>query len=234
MLSDGGQFAKVLQGIVTEELGRLGMSGRVVQTSGVSLKSQLVKLDKTGCVYKEDGSCWPCKSGLKGASHSRRGALYTGQCSICLEDGKNSTYTGESGFNSTYRFGLHESDVRNRVESNAFHKHLEIHHPEHQGDMSVFKCKVIGTYKRSLDRQVAEGVELERSEADLVLNSRAEFHGIAVPRVTVSHDTRDTRDTRRRDTRDTHQSSQRGRGRGGGRGRHFTSAIFPLECTTAS
>ena len=37
----------VLQGIVTEELGRLGMSGRVVQTSGVSLKSQLVKLDKT-------------------------------------------------------------------------------------------------------------------------------------------------------------------------------------------
>ena len=47
MLSDGIQFAKVLQGIVTEELGRLGMSGRVVQTSGVSLKSQLVKLDKT-------------------------------------------------------------------------------------------------------------------------------------------------------------------------------------------
>ena len=71
----------------------------------------------------------------------------------------------ESGFNSTYRFGLHESDVRNRVESNAFHKHLEIHHPEHQGDMSVFKCKVLGTYKRSLDRQVAEGVQLERSEA---------------------------------------------------------------------
>ena len=86
--------------------------------------------------------------------------------------------------------------------------------------MSVFKCKVIGTYKRSLDRQVAEGVQLERSEADLVLNSRAEFHGSAVPRVTVSHDTRDTRDTRRRDTRDTNQSSQPGpRGRGSGRGR---------------
>ena len=51
--------------------------------------------------------------------------------------------------------------------------HLEIHHHEHQGDMSVFKCKVLGTYKRSLDRQVAEGVQLERSEADLVLNSTA-------------------------------------------------------------
>ena len=53
--------------------------------------------------------------------------------------------------------------------------HLEIHHHEHQGDMSVFKCKVLGTYKRSLDRQVAEGVQLERSEADLVLNSTALF-----------------------------------------------------------
>ena len=51
--------------------------------------------------------------------------------------------------------------------------HLEIHHHEHQGDMSVFKCKVLGTYKRSQDRQVAEGVQLERSEADLVLNSMA-------------------------------------------------------------
>ena len=95
----GGQFAKVLQGIVNEELGRLGMSGRVVQTSGVSLKSQLVKLDKTGCVYKEDG-CWPCRSGVKGASHTRRGALYSGQCTLCKETGKTSSYFGESGYNS--------------------------------------------------------------------------------------------------------------------------------------
>ena len=51
MLSDSGQFAKVLQGIVNEELSRLGMSGRVVQTSGVSLKSQLVKLDKTVRIF---------------------------------------------------------------------------------------------------------------------------------------------------------------------------------------
>ena len=210
----GGHFAKVLQGIVTEELGRLGMSGRVVQTSGVSLKSTLVKQDLTNCVYKEDNSCWPCKSGLKGASHTRRGALYSGQCTLCQEAGKTSVYTGECGWNAVYRFGIHERDVRGRVETNAFFKHLEIHHPEHQGDMSVFKFKVLGTFKRSLDRQVMEGTHLERSTADLVLNSRAEYHGSAVPRVTIAHDTRDTRDT--------NQSSQpgpRGRGRGGGRGR---------------
>ena len=32
--------------------------------------------------------------------------------------------------------------------------------------MSVFECKVMGTYKRSLDRQVAEGTQLERAEVD--------------------------------------------------------------------
>ena len=82
------------------------------------------------------------------------------------------------------------------------------------GDMSVFECKVMGTYKRSLDRQVAEGTKLERAEVDQLLNSRAEYHGSAVPQVTIAHDTRDTRDT--------HQSSQpgpRGRGSGGSRGR---------------
>ena len=77
--------------------------------------------------------------------------------------------------------------------------------------MSVFECKVMGTYKRSLDHQVAEGTQLERAEIDQLLNSRAEYHGSAVPRVTIAHD-----------TRDTHQSSQlglRGRGSGGSRGR---------------
>ena len=49
--------------------------------------------------------------------------------------------------------------------------------------MSVFECKVMGTYKRSLDRQVAEGTQLERAEVDQLLNSCAEYYGNAVPRV---------------------------------------------------
>ena len=123
------------------------------------------------------------RSGVKGASHTRRGALYTGQCTLCKEAGKTSSYYRESGYNSVYRLGLHETDVKHRVETNAFHKHLENHHPERLWDMSMFECKVLGTYKRSLDRQVTEGTQLERAEVDQLLNSRAEYHGSAVPRI---------------------------------------------------
>ena len=132
---------------------------------------------------------------MKGASHTRRGALYTGQCTVyTLQGGRQNQFLlqGKWIYNSVYRLGLHETDVKHRVETNAFHKHLENHHPERLGDMSVFECKVMGTYKRSLDRQVAEGTQLERAEVDQLLNSRAEYHGSAVPRVTIAHDTRDT------------------------------------------
>ena len=37
---------------------------------------------------------------------------------------------------------LHENSVTGEIDSNAFHKHLEIHHKEKKGDLSVFKVKV--------------------------------------------------------------------------------------------
>ena len=39
------------------------MNGRIIEESGVSLKRLLVKVDLTGCIFKEDG-CLLCGSGL--------------------------------------------------------------------------------------------------------------------------------------------------------------------------
>ena len=69
-------LAKEFQEILTEELGRLKMNGRIIEESGVSLKRLLVKVDLTGCIFKEDG-CLLCGSELPGGSHTRRGALKT-------------------------------------------------------------------------------------------------------------------------------------------------------------
>ena len=66
-------LAKEFQEILTEELGRLKMNGRIIEESGVSLKRLLVKVDLTGCIFKEDG-CLLCGSGLPGGSHTLRGA----------------------------------------------------------------------------------------------------------------------------------------------------------------
>lgn len=56
-----GALAKEFQEILTEELSRLKMNGRIIEESGVSLKRLLVKVDLTGCVFKEDG-CLLCGS----------------------------------------------------------------------------------------------------------------------------------------------------------------------------
>ena len=67
--SPGGKLAKQIQTIVTEETARLGMTAKIVETGGRSIKSQLVSLDLTGCVYKE--MCPICAGQSSGASHTR-------------------------------------------------------------------------------------------------------------------------------------------------------------------
>ena len=71
--------------------------------------------------------------------------------------------------------------------SNAFHKHLELNHPDHTQDLSVFKMKVEKTYRKPLDRQIYEGTLIAENERrDHLLNSKMQFHEPSVPRVTVS------------------------------------------------
>ena len=91
------------------------------------MKDNLVKLDLTGCNFP---SCPLCESGLKGGSHTRRGAVYTGRCTLCEERNLVAEYHGESGSSAYQRFLLHEGSVKGEIDSNAFHKHLEIHHKE--------------------------------------------------------------------------------------------------------
>ena len=75
------------------------------------------------------------------------------------------------------------------IDSNAFHKHLEIHHKEKKGDLSVFKVKVEKTFMKCLDRQVFEGTLINSTDSETIsLNSKAEFHLPAVTRITTSRE----------------------------------------------
>ena len=182
----GGELAKEIQSIVTEETARLGFTVKVVETGGISIKDNLVKLDLTGCNFP---NCRLCESGLKGGSHTRRGAVYTGRCTLCEENNQVAEYHGESGSSAYQRFLLHENAVAGEIDSNAFHKHLEIHHKEKKGDLSVFKVKVEKTFMKCLDRQVFEGTLINSTDSETIsLNSKAEFHLPAVTRITTSRE----------------------------------------------
>ena len=182
----GAELVKKIQGIVSHGAERLGIEGiRAVETGGKKIKDKLVRLDITGCPYP---NCYLCECGVKGASHTRSGAQYSGVCSICEEEGRLASYEGETGRNGMYRAMQHREAIQNRDTTNAFAKHLEIFHTDRAGDISSFKLKVNGTYKSSLERQVMEGVRIANSKANIVLNSKSEYHQPALHRVTITRE----------------------------------------------
>ena len=182
----GEELKLSIQKIVDEELPRLNMKVKCVETGGVSLKSQLVKLDLTGCLFP---ACILCASGLKGGSHTRSGPVYTGTCTLCGERAHVSEYHGESGDSGYSRMKSHATEVGDEVKTNAFHTHLELNHPEKIKDISVFKMKVEKTFQKPLDRQIFEGVLIGQSDRrDHLLNSNAQFHAPAVPRVRMTRE----------------------------------------------
>ena len=185
----GAELADEIQKIVTEETARVGLTAKIIETGGKSLKDHLVRLDLTGCFYPK---CYLCEAGDHGGSHTRSGAHYSGICVICEEQGKLARYDGETGRNGYYRSTIgHKKDIEKKNDENAFAKHLEKFHPERVGDPTAFKLKVESTHKKCLERQVTEGVYVSNSKADHVLNSKSEYMQPAVRRVTTTREVRD-------------------------------------------
>ena len=152
--------------IFNEEGGRIGMSVRVVETGGTSLKHHLVRNDLTGCIYPNlpKDPCFLCEADVKGGSHTKSGVHYSGECQLCGEKGIVAKYDGESGRNGYWRCTMfHKKEIIENKESNAFAKHLQIFHPDRIGDPTAFKLKVESTYSKPLERQVTEGIAFTHS-----------------------------------------------------------------------
>ena len=182
------ELAWNIQSVVTANTARLGLSAKIVENGGKSLKQHLVRLDLTGCFYPD---CFLCESGSVGGSHTRSGAHYSGTCVLCEEQCKSSWYDGETGQNGYYRCTKgHKKDILDKNNKNAFEKHLELFHPDRVGDPTAFKMKIESTFKKCLDRQVTEGVYIHNSASDHVLNSKSEFLQPAVSRISATREVR--------------------------------------------
>ena len=177
-----GELAQRIQKIVSEEAARLNLRVKVIEQGGVSLKQQLVRTDLTQCFWPE---CYLCEGGEKGGSHTRRGAVYIGTCTLCQDQFTVSNYYGESSFSGYHRASEHKKAILGGDESNAFTKHLLQFHPDRAGDPSVFKLRVVGNRRKCLERQASEAVKIAYSDHDNLLNSKSEFHQAKTNRVTV-------------------------------------------------
>ena len=122
------------------------------------------------------GDCTLCLSGddKGGLRHHRSGAVYKGECKLCGEG--ISDYWRESGDSAYCRCQQHKSAILNKDENNAFAKHLAIHHPEQEGNIDAFRFKLVETHSQPLSRLCSESVHIHTSEAQIPMNSKAEWH----------------------------------------------------------
>ena len=72
----GGVLLKGIQKIVREEGEKIGLNIRVSEQSGTSVGALLTTPNLSGCLYPR------CTISEEGASHSRRGANYSGTCHL--------------------------------------------------------------------------------------------------------------------------------------------------------
>ena len=181
------ELANKLQEFVDIEMKKINMSAKIVETAGVSIRDQTVRLDLTGCKFPD---CWACESGEKGASHTKRGPVYSGECLDCGEVNITAGYDGESGFSAYNRFKSHKASINSNTTSNAFARHLNEFHPDKIKDHTGFKVKVEGTFKKCLDRQVKEGINIfaNSEKRDIQMNSKLDFHGPSATRTTTSRE----------------------------------------------
>ena len=77
-----------------------------------------------------------------------------------------------------------------------------------EGNIDAFRFKLVETHSQPLSRLCSESVHIHTSEAQIPMNSKAEWHAPVVPRVVVT-----------RELEELEQQGGAGRGRGRGRGR---------------
>ena len=125
----------------------------------------------------------------------------------CPEDGRVTNYEGETGRNVFSR-GLEHG-----LTSSVLWKHCMIQHSRRQVS---FRMDVLKTFKLPLERQNFEGVRVKCSEADILMNSKNEFHQPSIVRVVAF------RGNTNEEQAEAEPNPAKGRGRGGSRGSRST------------
>ena len=162
--SVGGRLAAGIQQIVREEGQKIGLNIRVTEQSGTSVAALLTTPDLSGCLYPR------CTITEQGASHSRRGANYTGTCLLC-----GSLYRGETGFGAHTRVCQHQEDIRRNADSNSIALHITDQHPEYIGDPNCISFSVNKTGNKPMPRQILEAVQISNTNPLQLMNGRSEY-----------------------------------------------------------
>ena len=158
-----------------------------METAGTLLQQKLVRTDLSANKPCKQQDCILCirGEGNSSTSHHRGGALYKGSCKLCEKNNLRAEYHGETGYSAYTRTQEHAKEIKKQNSNNAFAKHLAAVHLENKGNLECNRFQVVNTYAKPLECQVAEAVAIYRSNANYIMNSKAEFMQPAMERVIV-------------------------------------------------
>ena len=112
---------------------------------------------------------------------------YHAKCNNCDLEGKNRVYNGETARNLYVRSKEHYSALQKKSSHSFMYKHIE---KEHDGDCSNvnFNWQVIGKFRKPLERQLSEAIDIKRKPLDENLNSKNEFYRQNLNRIILNNE----------------------------------------------
>ena len=193
----GGKLVKRMQNVELEVGETTDLRVRMAEAAGTPLSMLLPSTNLWGPSDCGRDDCVTCGQGDERRIDCRkRNILYESRCDLCnkeevgskrkeLEELKSGRgiYVGESSRSIYERSKEHQADKEARSEESHQIKHWLT---DHQDLMTppTFKFRIIQTFQDPMTRQLAEAVRIELRGAG-VLNSKAEYNRIRVPRLRV-------------------------------------------------
>ena len=171
-----------LKKLYQREIASSGFRIKVVERTGVTLKQKLQVSNPFRSQRCDREDCLICRSGGTGNCNSER-VTYAIKCLGNCE--QKNIYKGESASNGYTRGSKHQSDLNSRnVKNSPLWRHCR---DFHGSTMQGFQMKVTGTFKNdAMLRQITEAVQIESTNPNNLMNTRAEWNMTRVPRAAIN------------------------------------------------
>ena len=169
----GGTLLKMMRKVAEEEA-REGISFKIMEVGGRTVKQILQKSNPTATPGCKDRECLACKDERGEGGPCRKSNInYEIECQLCPKE-RRPVYIGESSRNLYTRAKEHVAGGHREgteEETGFIARHMKEHHENME---SNFKARVTKTNKDSFSRQIREGVMIRRARKE-TMNSKSEW-----------------------------------------------------------
>ena len=153
---------------IQSKVRKSGLNVRIAWKNPQKLRNKLIRssLSKPRC--PGGPRCHTCASGFSGDC-TQKNVVYRVNCKLCAQQGKESTYIGETKRPVRLRFNEHVRDALNESEGSPMGDHFREHHPRTTVPIPL-QITVIHKARDHPDRKIAESLLIQKHRPALNTN----------------------------------------------------------------